>query len=200
MQARRLMWLFIILAILSLSFVAAAAMPKDYHVRYEFKNPDGSIFRIVDYYMRDGVKFRYIYSNTDGSTYFNEVYRKDKMLIWSLEPDFKQYIEVKLKPEDWLHVMNNVTMSPADLAQAKKNGQAKLLGYNCDIYETEVNIGQIYQNTVYQAQDTQIILKAEMKKDGKQVQLMTATKFELVKPDAALFEVPAGFAKGTPNN
>ena len=48
----------ILAGLLISSAITWAAPPKDYKIVYNYKNPDGTLFRIIKYYMRDGLKFR----------------------------------------------------------------------------------------------------------------------------------------------
>ena len=52
-----------------------------------------------------------------------EILRNDKKLVWSLDPSFKDYIEVPLRQESWEHILTNIFIS--DFHDLKKTGEAK---------------------------------------------------------------------------
>ena len=61
-NTRLLFWLIGILLISSAVIIADPQ--KDYMISYTYKNPDGTVFRIIKYYMLDGDKFRSEYIST----------------------------------------------------------------------------------------------------------------------------------------
>jgi outer membrane lipoprotein-sorting protein len=232
MPKTRLFWLFIIGLVIS-SALTWAVPPQDYTISYTFKNPDGTVFRITKYYLRDGNKFRTDYisptqynisAGADASTDLSndtsgnvssdaqlqaehltnvepqtiEILRKDKNLVWSLDPSFKNYIEVPLKQDAWEHSLTEIFIS--DFHDFKKTGDTTLLNYTCDIYENVQKVKEeTWTNTAYVAQRLNVILKTELRQNGKLVQTMEATEFSTEKPASSLFEIPDGYQKNDSN-
>lgn len=209
--------------------LAGAAPPQDYMLGCIFKNPDGSVFRMSRYYLRDGDKFRTEYITTvqydvsagaevstdlsdDGNPESHvrdsaelrteyltgdiephtvEILRKDKRLVWLLDTSFKVYSQVPLKADGWENT--NAALFVNDFSKLKKTGETRLLNYPCDIYQTEERGG--WSNIVTVAQGMNVILRAELRQNGKLAQTMEATEFRLEKPAASLFEIPTGYKK-----
>jgi hypothetical protein len=123
-----------------------------------------------------------------------EILRNDKKLVWSLDPSYKNYIEVPLKQESWEHILTNVFIN--DFHDLKKTGEAKLLNYNCDIYESVQKVKEdTWTNIAYVSHDLGVIMKTELWQNGKLVQIMEATEFSLEKPAKSLFEIPETYTK-----
>ncbi len=225
--------LMLLLGLMISSALAFYAPPQDYSIVYIFKNPDGSVYSIIKYFMRDGNKFRTEYittveysitANTEASTDLSndtrsnvsstaqldanpisnpephtvEILRNDKKLVWSLDPSFKNYIEVPLRQDSWEHILTNIFIS--DLNGLKKTGEAKLLDYACDIYESVQKVKEdSWTNIAYASQGLGIILKTELWQNGKLVQTMEATEFNMEKPASSLFEIPSTYTKNDSN-
>ncbi len=189
MSKMKLIWLAVA-GLLLFSISAWAAPPQDYTLGYTYKNPDGTVSKIVKYYLHDGNKFRSEYLSGDGAVITINILRKDKGLVWALDTNSKQYKEVPLKQDSWKYAIigNLVT----DFQGLKKIGETKLLNYPCDIYESE---SDGWTNIVAVERGMGIILRVENKQNGKLVQIMEATEFRPEKPAAALFEIPAGYKK-----
>jgi outer membrane lipoprotein-sorting protein len=130
----KLIWLAVAELFL-FSALAWAAPLQDYSIGYTIKNPDGTISSFIKYYLRDGNKFRAEYLNKDGVAHTVNILRKDKGLVWSLDPNLKTYFEVPLRQDKWENAVMGVsaTISP----ELKKTGTTKFLNYPCDIYEVE---------------------------------------------------------------
>ena len=127
-----------------------------------------------------------------------EILRNDKKLVWSLGPSFKDYREVPLRQESWEHILTNIFIS--DFHDLKKTGEAKLLNYTCDIYENVQKVKEdSWTNIAYVSQELGVILKTELWQNGKLVQIMEATEFNLEKPAISLFEVPVTYTKNDSN-
>jgi hypothetical protein len=127
-----------------------------------------------------------------------EILRNDKKLVWSLDPSFKDYIEVPLRQESWDHILTNIFIS--DFNDLKKNGEATLLNYSCDIYESVQKVkDDTWTNIAYVSHDLKIILKTELWQNGKLVQTMEASEFNMKKPALSLFEIPATYTKNKSN-
>jgi outer membrane lipoprotein-sorting protein len=189
MAKMKLIWLTVT-GLLLFSVLAWAAPPQDYTLDYTYKNPDGTVSKIVKYYLRDGNKFRSEYLSGDGAVITTNILRKDKGIVWSLDTNLKQYNEVPLKQDSWKYAIigNFVT----DFQELKKTGETKLLNYPCDIYESE---SDGWANIIVVERGMSIILRIENKQNGKLVQIMEATEFRPEKPAAALFEIPTGYIK-----
>jgi hypothetical protein len=226
--------LMLLIGLMISSAFAFHAPPQDYAIVYVFKNPDGSVYSIIKYYMRDGNKFRTEYistveysitANTEASTDLSndtssnvsstaqldakpisnpephtvEILRNDKKLVWSLYPSFKNYIEVPLRQESWEHILTNIFIS--DFQDLKKTGETMLLNYTCDIYESVQKVKEdTWKNIAYVSYDLGIILKTELWQNGKLVQIMEATEFNLEKPALSLFEIPVTYTKNDSND
>ncbi len=224
-------FLFLLLAgLLIFSALTTAAPLQNFMIVYTFKNPDGSGFRIIKYYLQDSQKFRTEYyttveynisgsaegqvkdsiisseahaemtskSKTDIEPHTIEILRKDKGLVWSMAPDFKDYIEVPLRQDSWEHVLTNIFLD--NLSDFKKSGEMKLLNYHCGIYKRVDKVkDDEWTNIFYIAQDLNVILKSELLQNGKLVQTMEAAEFHLEKPADSLFEVPSGYKKNESN-
>lgn len=235
MLRAKLILLLTVALVISFTLTIAATSPKDYTISYTFKNPDGTVFRIIKYYLRDSNKFRSEYistvlykinstaeantglSNSANSVgqmnseanmqaehssnpepYTIEILRKDKKLVWSMDPPSKTYIEVPLEQESWENVCTKVVMNA--LPGFKKTGQTKILSYDCDIYEMVQTIKEeTWSNKVFIARDLNVVLKTELKQNGKLVEIMEANQFNMKKPEASLFNVPAGYQKNDNN-
>ncbi len=127
-----------------------------------------------------------------------EILRNDKKLVWSLDPSYKNYREVPLSQESWQHILTNIFIS--DLHNFKKTGEAKLLNYNCDIYESVQKVKEdTWTNIAYVSLDQGAILKTELWQNGKLVQTMEATEFNMEKPALSLFEIPVTYTKNNSN-
>lgn len=232
MPKTNLIWLLII-GLGIYSALAWAIPPQDYTISYTFKNPDGTVFRITKYYLRDGNKFRTDYISTnqynisagaDVSTDLSndttgnvssdaqlqaehltniepqtvDILRKDKNLVWSLDPSFKNYIEVPLKQDVWEHALTEIFIN--DFHDFKKTGDIKLLNYTCDIYESVQKVKEdTWTNVAYVAQGLTVVLKTELWQNGKLVQTMEATEFSIEKPASSLFVIPDGYQKNDSN-
>ncbi len=123
-----------------------------------------------------------------------EILRNDKKLVWSLDPSFKNYIEVPLRQESWDHILTNIFIN--DFHDLKKTGEATLLNYTCDTYENVQKVKEdSWTNIAYVSQELGVILKTELWQNGKLVQIMEATEFNLEKPAKSLFEIPATYTK-----
>lgn len=215
--------------LLILSALTMAAPLQNFMIAYTFKNPDGTVFRIIKYYLQDQ-KFRTEYYSTvtydiSGSAegqikdstisseakaemkaeysaakepHTIEILRRDKGLVLSMDPAFKNYIEVPLRQDSWDHALTNIFFE--SMPDLKKSGETKLLNYSCDIYESVSKVqDNSWTNIFYVAEDINIILKTELWQNGKLVQTMEATEFHLEKPDESLFEVPDGYKKNENN-
>ncbi len=217
------------------SATVLSAPPKDYKIVYNYKNQDGTLFRIIKYYMLDGLKFRSEYysptsynlnaeakattdlnkdKKTDGEVkeevksqqediknltpHTVEILRKDKSLVWTIDPSYKMYSEVALREDSWERILTRISID--DFTGFKKTGEAKVLTFNCDIYE---NISKVQEDTwttiAYVARSNKVILKTEMLKNGKTVEVMEASEFITDKPEPALFELPEGYSKNENN-
>lgn len=123
-----------------------------------------------------------------------EIFRNDKKLVWSLDPSFKNYIEVPLRPDSWENILTNIFIS--DFQDFKKTGEANLLNRACDIYENIQKVKEdTWTNIAYASHDQGVILKTELWQNGKLVQTMEATEFNLEKPAKPLFEIPGTYTK-----
>lgn len=189
MLKMRLIWLAVT-GLLLFSALAWAAPPQDCTVAYTFKNPDGQVFRVIKYYLSDSLKFRVDYLSKDGTVNAVNIYRKDKGLIWSLNPSTQEYKEKSMEPDEWDYQLMGIFVP--EFQKAKKNGETKIFNYPCDIYEAERSG---WTTISYIAQGMNIALKTELKEKEKLVQIMEATEFQLKKPAASLFEIPAGYQK-----
>jgi len=123
-----------------------------------------------------------------------EMLRNYKTLVWSLDPPYKNYREVPLRQESWEHILTNIFIS--DFQDFKKNGEATLLNYSCNIYESVQKVKEdTWTNIAYVSRDQGAILKTELWQNGKLVQTMEATEFNLEKPAKSLFEIPGAYTK-----
>jgi hypothetical protein len=128
-----------------------------------------------------------------------EILRNDKKLVWSLDPSYKNYIEVPLRQESWEHILTNIFIS--DFHDLKKTGEATLLNYTCDTYENVQKVKEdSWTNIAYVSRDLGVILKTELWQNGKLVQTMEATEFNLEKPALSLFEIPVTYTKNDSND
>ena len=172
--------------------LAGAAPPQDYSLSYAVKTADGAVFRNVKYDLRDGNKFRVEYISGDAVTTI-DILRKDKGVVWAVDPGLKQYAEIPMKQDAWDSSVSGMFATvPQDV---KKTGTTKLLNYSCDIYERDQEGW-----TMISAIDpgTNVILRNETRQKGKVFQIMEATEVSFAKPAAALFEIPDGYNKYEP--
>lgn len=234
MQKTNLILLLIAGSVLS-STLALAPAPKDYTIAYTFKNPDGSVFRIMKYYLRDNNKSRTDYfspaqynisASAEASTALSdsaktksrvsedvklqtenrtniephtiEILRKDKGLAWTMDASSKSYSEVRLRQDSWEQTLKSVSFDR--LPDFKKTGEIKLLNYPCDIYEIVQTVKEDkWSSIAYVAQGLNVVLKTELRQNGKLVQTMEATEFSTGQPAASLFEIPGGYRKSRSN-
>jgi hypothetical protein len=213
--------------------------PQDYTVSYAFKNSDGTLFRVIKYYLLEGMKFRSEYYSftspivlsagveaelqMDSATVKEEpkvyveineqtvlqapdiinlephtilILRKDKNLVWSMDPSVKQYFEVPLQQDSWERsVTRPLIDNEPDL---KKTGEMKLLDYQCNVYESVMLINESnWTSIIIAAQD--VVLKRETWRNGDLYETMEVTEFNLEKPAASLFDVPHGYQKNESN-
>jgi hypothetical protein len=137
-------------------------------------------------------------SKADPVPHTIEILRKDKNLVWSIMPEFKQFFEVPLKPDAWEHSVSGNFIS--DFNGLKKTGETKLLNYNCDVYESVQKYNEdTWTNIFCVAKELNVVLKSEMLKNGNLVQLMEATEFSTEPPSPSLFEIPEGYRKSENN-
>lgn len=183
-------WIMIGVFLFSAASVCAA-QPQDLSLVYKFMNPDGSVFRVTNYYLRDNTKFRVEYLSDDGTPHTVQIVRKDKNLVWTLDPPTKGYVETAIAKDTWEHALYAIFAT--DAHKAKKTGTTTFLKQPCDVYEAGAD-GWITTSTI--AQSSNIVLKSVLTQDGKLVQTMEASQLRLEKPAAALFEIPAGYTKG----
>ncbi len=198
-----------------LSFTSNAPI-QNFMISYASINPDGSIFHIIKYYLRDGNKFRSEYYNSVDQpskagaafrmNYENKIYEahtvlillKDKGIVLSIDPAYKDYRRVPLRNEAWSHAIENIFY--ADSVKMKKIGEMKILNYNCDILENVQNVkDDKWTNVFYIAQDLNVIMKIETLKNDKSVQVTQAIELNKRKPLLSLFEIPKGFSKNKNN-
>ncbi|HVO76316.1 MAG TPA: hypothetical protein VMT35_20010 [Ignavibacteriaceae bacterium] len=224
---RKMNLFFVLLIGLAMSPASSpAAQLQNITIAYTFKNGDGTVFRIIKYYLADNNKFRTEYYSTveyninaDAQAMTNdsgvssgthaemksepktdtgpqtiEILRKDKRLVWSIDPAFKNYIEVPLKEDSWGYALMNIFVD--SMGDLKKSGETKLLDYPCIIWKSEQKENEDNWTSIfYVAQDINVVLKTEIRQNGKLVQTMEATEFKLEKPSESLFEVPGGYKK-----
>jgi hypothetical protein len=172
------------------SALAWAAPLQDYSIAYTIKNPDGSVSDFIKYYLRDGNKFRVEYLHPDGVAFTIEILRKDKRLVWSMDPTLKTYFEVPLRQDAWEKAVTGI--SGAEPPKLGKTGTTKFLNYACDIYEVEA---EGWTSIFYLEPSMNLILRSETKLKGETFQIREATAFSPEKPAAALFEIPNGYTK-----
>lgn len=182
--------LLVVAGFLLFSTLAGAVPLQDYSIGYTIKKPDGTVTDIIKYYLRDGNKFRVDYLHPDGVTYTIEILRKDKGLVWSIDPSFKIYFEVPLRQDAWERAVTGI--SGAEPPKLGKTGTTKFLNYACDIYEVEA---KEWTNIFYLEPSMNLILRSETKQKGETFQIREATGFSPAKPAAEFFEVPAGYEK-----
>lgn len=175
---------------LLISALAWAAPLQDYSIAYTVKNPDGNVANFIKYYLRDGNKFRVEYLHPDGVAFTVEILRKDKGLVWSMDPTLKIYFEVPLRQDAWERALRGVSGEAPP--QFGKTGTTKFLNYTCDIYEVEA---EGWASIFYLEPSMNLILRSETKLKGETFQIREATSFSPAKPAAALFEVPAGYQR-----
>lgn len=186
---KKLIWLAAAGCLL-FSVLAWAAPLQDYSISYTVKNPDGAVTDLLKYYLQDGNKFRVDYLHPDGVVYTIEILRKDKGLVWSMDPNLKIYFEVPLRQEAWERAITGVSM--AESPKINKTGTTKFLNYPCDIYEV---VSGEWTNIFFLEPSMNLILRSETKHKGKTFQIREATEFSPQKPAVSLFEIPAGYQK-----
>ncbi len=127
-----------------------------------------------------------------------EILRNDKKLVWTIDTEYKMYSEVSLRKESWEHVSSKISIG--DLNGLNKTGSAKVLNYDCDIYEVKQKVqDDEYTNIAYVARGLNVVLKTELLKNGQLQQVTEASEFNTDKPDASLFELPGGYKKNENN-
>lgn len=167
-----------------------AAPPRDCTIGYVSKGADGAVFNAQKYYLRDGDKYRCEYTGGDGVMHTVEILRKDKGLVWSMNPEFKQYHEVPLRQDSWERAIGG--LFALQDPPVKRSGTMKILNYTCDVYEM---LSGEWLNIFAIEPGTKAILRSEIKHNGTLFQIREATEFKTEKPAAALFEIPAGYNK-----
>lgn len=171
--------------LLLLSPPVLAAEPQDCTLSCAFKNEEGQVFKFIDYHLSGGTRFRIDILNADRTTMAFGIYRKDTGTSWSLDPDTKKYSEKKLDPGTWDTVIE--TLFAREFQAQEKTGEARVLDYPCDVYRQENNR---WVTLSYVAQGLNIVLRSEIIRDGKTVEVMEAVKFVQEKPADSLFEIP----------
>ena len=207
------------------SVLAWAAPPQDYQLGYVFKNPDGSVFRIIRYYLRDGNKYRAEYLTTvqagiDHTDAMTEQLpaggaqwsSSTKMTVERLPSDAApQGVEILRKDKGlvWNLMAASQSYSQAPLRQDAwdyaygKNFVSDCSGFKKIGATRLLNYScDIYQteedgwsNIITVARDSKVILKIETFENGKLAETMEALEFRTEKPAAALFEIPDGYKK-----
>lgn len=170
--------------------LAWAAPPTDLSVTTVSKNPDGSVLHIIKSYQRDGTKFRGEYLSPEGKVNAVTIYRKDKGLVYGIEPETRTYTQSKLKDGDWDRARFPVFPEPGHTLV--RTGETTLLQTPCETFTSEL---RTFTMAFVLAKGSGVILKSELVQKGKVMQTDEATAFSLAKPAPALFEIPAGYKR-----
>lgn len=179
------------LAALALATALAwAAPPKDLSVTTVSKHPDGTVLHILKTYLRDGVKLRMEILSAEGRVNAVSIYRKDKGLLYGIEPDTRTYTQSKLKEGDWDRGLFAVFPEPGHNLQ--RTGETTLLKTPCETFTSDLTTLTM---TFTLAKGSGVILKSEWLQKGQVAQIDEATAFSLAKPAPALFEIPAGYKR-----
>jgi hypothetical protein len=68
----RIKFILLLMAVLVVSSsLTRAESPQNYTLSYTYKNPDGTLFQVIKYYMLEGVKFRIEYYTLSSSVEYN---------------------------------------------------------------------------------------------------------------------------------
>jgi hypothetical protein len=232
--------LLLIAGFVLFSSLTSAESPQNYTVSYIFKNSDGTPFRVIKYYLLEGVKFRVEYYSctqpvelsvsveaeselgsspikkeskvnvdineetglqagpTKTEPHTVEILRKDKNLVWSMDPFSNQYIEVPLREDSWERSLTGIVIR--DFTDFTKTGETTLLKYSCSIYMSVQKVGDNkWTNTFYVVDGLNVILKSETRKNDELVQIQEAAEFSEDQPEQSFFEVPEGYQKNDNN-
>ena len=137
------------------------------------------------------------YSNTDrtriemnmGGHSMINIVRRDKQVIWMIQPEQKSYMEMPIKPQD--------QPSPFDAAVDYNYtliGPDTVDGHACKKYHFSATVnGKAYTGFHWLAGDLQDMPIQWSDEDGKYV--TTLKNVKLGPSPAALFELPAGYTK-----
>lgn len=177
-------------ALILATSLAWAAPPTDLSLTTVSKNPDGTVLHTLKCYLRDGAKLRMEILSAEGRADAVTVYRKDKGLVYGLEPDTKTYTQSKLKDGDWEHGLFPVFPEPGHKLQ--RTGETTFLQTPCETFTSELTTLTM---TFTLAKGSGVILKSEWLQKGQVAQVDEATAFSLAKPAPALFEIPAGYKR-----
>jgi outer membrane lipoprotein-sorting protein len=138
-------------------------------------------------YMVPGVKFR---QESAGAI---TIFRIDQMVVWTLMPDQKQYMEIKLNG-----IPNAPPSSAAEAAQYDKVslGTQTINGYLCDGTQYIFKNKSMGSSIIWVSQRLGVAMKTESKDAGGKVSGTWEVKNVKEGPQAdSLFEIPAGYTK-----
>ncbi len=181
------------LILATLTFAASlawAAPPTDLSLTTVSKNPDGTVLHTIKSYLRDGTKLRMEILSAQGKMEAVSVYRKDKGLVYGLEPDTRTYTQSELKDGDWEREL--FAVFPESGHKLQKTGEATVLKTPCEVFTSDLTTLTM---TFTLAKGSGVILKSEWLQKGQVMQIDEATAFSLAKPALALFEIPAGYKR-----
>ncbi|MHB1455804.1 MAG: DUF4412 domain-containing protein [Armatimonadota bacterium] len=120
------------------------------------------------------------------------IMRPDKGVIWTLMPDKKTYMEQPTAKID-IKSVPSIESSMKKLGNFKKNGIAKVAGYDCVKYTYKDSKRQM-TGTVYISSRLQQQLKADTQtRMGKMSYLLSNIKEG--KQPTSLFDIPKGYKK-----
>lgn len=136
-------------------------------------------------YFQDGNKIRVEMKLPEGQSI--SIMRMDKQVIWILLPAQSMYMEQQLTQDQ----VEKYQPGTNFMSKAKKVGQEKVLGYNCDIYQyVEGKTTSLSSIAVGKG----ILLKSKVTSPKGNVTIEATAIKEGIQP-ASLFELPAGYKK-----
>lgn len=118
--------------------------------------------------------------------------RSDKKVVWVLNPEKKQYIEIPINT-DTISQSANWEKRAKELPNVKQLGQETVNGFKCDKYQVTGEKGTV-EKTVWVSKK----LDREVKSDGKTPQGSLHTELKNIaqrKLPQSLFEIPKGYTK-----
>lgn len=182
-------FILLIVALLMLTSIVMAGCPKNYLLVHEHRDGNQNLMMTQKYYYLGGNKLRIDTAAVDSAEIIN-IYRLDKKVLWTLYMDAKQYTESPLDKKTWDLVQNAI----ANLVQeyGKKVGEDTYKGYPCNIYEIAE---KEEKSLAYVSKTNDLVLKIQHQVGARVTYQVDTVELSLVKPNAALFELPKDFKK-----
>jgi len=154
-------------------------------------NPDGTQKSLQKMYVSSD-KVRTDAPSFTGEGTMTMILRKDRGVMWMLNPEKKTYTENPLREEDWQRTMRrNITVK-----KGKNLGTEKVSGYRCKKKEMEttvkvMGIERTSKSTVWTSSSFDMPLRTQ----GEDGYMMEVRNIKPGRQSGRLFELPKGYTR-----